>query len=349
MNPQLIAKGYIGRDWAPIPIPYKSKVPVLDDWTNLRVTKENVAQFFNGEKQNVGVLLGEPSKNLIDIDLDCPEAVALAPIILPPTNAIFGRAGKPRSHFLYTVRNLICSKRFKNPANTNETLVEQRSTGGQTVFPGSVHPSGEPIEWAIEGNPAEVPADELEAAVRHLAVASLVRRYGQANINFANVEALLPALASAPEKVQEAARVWLRSEPQKQASHGTSRTQAQRPGSDNFWRAVNTVALANLDKWVPSFSRARFPNRHPRMARLVTPSWAQSTRRPLLAPGRYSGLWRRDCADGDRCRPQVWRGSRCPASGSMAVRANWRRRGKFGLQQRQGRTGRWQAATEKGC
>ena len=127
MNPQLIAKGYIGRDWAPIPIPYKSKVPVLDDWTNLRVTKENVAQFFNGEKQNVGVLLGEPSKNLIDIDFDCPEAVALAPIILPPTNAIFGRAGKPRSHFLYTVRNLICSKRIRKSSQ------HERNTGGTAV------------------------------------------------------------------------------------------------------------------------------------------------------------------------------------------------------------------------
>ena len=149
----------------------------------------------------------------------------------------------PRSHFLYTVRNLICSKQFKNPANTNETLVEQRSTGGQTVFPGSVHPSGEPIEWATEGNPAEVPADELEAAVRHLAVACLVRRYAQANINFANVEALLPALASAPEKAQEAARVWLRSEPQKQAARNFENSKRSPRGSDNFWRALNTVAL----------------------------------------------------------------------------------------------------------
>ena len=239
----------------PIPLPYKSKVPVLDDWTNLRVTANNVAQFFNGERQNIGVLLGEPSKNLIDIDLDCPEAVELAPIILPPTNAIFGRAGKQRSHFLYTVHNLICSKRFKNPANTNETLVEQRSTGGQTVFPGSVHPSGEPVEWASDGKPAEVPADELEAAVRHLAVACLVRRYGQANINFADVEALLLALASAPEKAQEAARVWLRSEPQNQVARDFQNSKRSARGSDNFWRALNTAGLKNLDKWV----RVLFP------------------------------------------------------------------------------------------
>ena len=259
MTPRVIAENYIRRAWAPIPVPYKSKVPALDDWTNLRITADTVAEFFNGEEQNIGVLLGTPSNNLTDIDLDCPEAVALAPIILPPTSAVFGRAGKPRSHFLYTVVEPICTKRFQNPINTSETLVEQRSTGGQTVFPGSVHPSGEQIEWASDGKLGRVPGDELEAAVRHLAVACLVRRYGDASNNLADVHALLPALANAPEKVQEVARVWLRIEPQHQASHDFQKTKRSPRGSDGFWRAVNTAALENLDKWVRSiFPKAVF-------------------------------------------------------------------------------------------
>ncbi len=35
-------------------------------------------------------------------------------------------------------------------------IVELRSTGCQTVFPGSVHPSGGLIEWSSNGEPAEV-------------------------------------------------------------------------------------------------------------------------------------------------------------------------------------------------
>ena len=55
---------------------------------------------FNGTG-NIGVLLGEPSGWLIDVDLDCDEAVALAPKFLPPTGATSGRPGKPASHWWY--------------------------------------------------------------------------------------------------------------------------------------------------------------------------------------------------------------------------------------------------------
>lgn len=48
-------------------------------------------------------MLGTPSGGLVDVDLDSPEAVCLAPHVLPETGATFGRASKPRSHFLYIV------------------------------------------------------------------------------------------------------------------------------------------------------------------------------------------------------------------------------------------------------
>ncbi len=48
-----------------------------------------------------GVLLGEPSLRLIDVDLDHPLTLELAASYLPPTNSIFGRTSKPRSHWLY--------------------------------------------------------------------------------------------------------------------------------------------------------------------------------------------------------------------------------------------------------
>ena len=43
-------------------------------------------------------------------------------------------------------------------------LVELRSTGAQTVFPPSVHPSGEVIGWSADGDAAPVDGRQLHAA-----------------------------------------------------------------------------------------------------------------------------------------------------------------------------------------
>jgi Protein of unknown function (DUF3987)/Primase C terminal 2 (PriCT-2) len=48
-------------------------------------------------------------------------------------------------------------------------VVELRSTGTQTVFPGSTHPGGEAIEWHSDGEPAEIDPEKLLAAVSGLA------------------------------------------------------------------------------------------------------------------------------------------------------------------------------------
>src|SRR5262245_33654148 len=43
--------------------------------------------------RNVGVRLGPESNNLADVDLDCVEATAAAPYLLPGTDSAFGRGG----------------------------------------------------------------------------------------------------------------------------------------------------------------------------------------------------------------------------------------------------------------
>jgi len=55
-------------------------------------------------------------------------------------------------------------------------LVELRSTGGQTVFPGSTHPTGEAVMWESQGPPAAVAPAVLRQAVAELAVACLLTR-----------------------------------------------------------------------------------------------------------------------------------------------------------------------------
>src|SRR6266536_3113516 len=129
-----VAREYLERGWAVIPIPHGRKTPLIKEWPKLRITEADAADYFNGQPQNIGVILGTPSLNLIDIDLDCPEAVMLAPHFLPETPAIFGRTSKLRSHYLYESK--IGQAKYKAP--DGKMLLELRSDGGQTIFPGSV-------------------------------------------------------------------------------------------------------------------------------------------------------------------------------------------------------------------
>src|SRR5688572_84736 len=99
-----LARDYLGRGWAPIPIPAGEKGPRIKGWQHLRITAAEAARYFNGAAQNIGIILGEASHDLVDADLDCQEAVTLAPYFLPPTDAVFGREGKPHSHRLYVAR-----------------------------------------------------------------------------------------------------------------------------------------------------------------------------------------------------------------------------------------------------
>lgn len=167
MNALDAALIYLQRGWFVVPVPFRSKNPGLKGWQQLRLTAETAPQYFSGQAQNVGLLLGEPSGWLIDIDLDHQRAVELAPEYLPPTPAIFGRVGKPRSHWLYRVTAPTSPKRIRS--KSAGTIVEIRSTGQQTVAPPSVHEKGDAIEWISEGgDPAEIDPNVLRDAVIRL-------------------------------------------------------------------------------------------------------------------------------------------------------------------------------------
>jgi Bifunctional DNA primase/polymerase, N-terminal len=178
-----IALDYIERGWNPVPIPFREKGPTGNGWQARVITADTAPQFFNGGPQNIGVILGPTSRGLTDIDLDCPEAIALAPYILPATDAVFGRQSKPASHFLYATElaGVVnkAAQRFKDPT-PNAMMVELRiggAKGAQTVFPGSIHESGEAIIWVTNGEPATVDSEELQHRVRELAAYCLIVRH----------------------------------------------------------------------------------------------------------------------------------------------------------------------------
>lgn len=165
------AKRYTRRGWSVVPVPHKQKAPHLEGWQKLRLAEPEVGEYFT-EDLNIGVLLGEPSNGLLDVDLDCAEAIFVAPHFLPATGRIHGRPSKPNSHYWYQCKSSPKPEKFNDVDGT--CLVELRSTGQQTVVPPSIHPSGERIEWAETGDVARVRLEELLIAVKRTAAAALI-------------------------------------------------------------------------------------------------------------------------------------------------------------------------------
>ena len=103
-NIQEVAKDYLKRGWCPIPIPKGKKNPILGEYQKLRIVEAEIPGYF-ADDPNIGLVLGEASGGLTDVDLDCPEAIKLAPGFLPNTSMVHGRPGNPRSHFWYVCPN----------------------------------------------------------------------------------------------------------------------------------------------------------------------------------------------------------------------------------------------------
>ena len=128
---------YRALEWALIPLPEGSKVPVAKHWGTRQF---DPADFPTG--CNVGLILGPRSHDAVDADLDCREAIDLAPIYLPPTGAKFGRASKPGSHWLYESPGALFDH-WTDPLSKNDTLLELRAPGKeggshQTIIPPSI-------------------------------------------------------------------------------------------------------------------------------------------------------------------------------------------------------------------
>jgi hypothetical protein len=176
------AAEYAKRGFAPVPVPYQEKRPVLPGWQKLRLRPEDVPRYFNGQPQNVGLILG--IGGLADVDLDAPEAAAAARELLPDTAFRYGRQSKPGSHAMYVCEPVPVTRQYKCPV-TGASLIELRGVsrkgepGAQSLVPPSCHPSGEPVrfERGCRPEPARVTAAELERAVARVAAAALLARH----------------------------------------------------------------------------------------------------------------------------------------------------------------------------
>jgi hypothetical protein len=111
----------------------------------------------------------------VDVDLDCNEAINVAPFFLPPTQT-FGRASKRSSHWLY-ISPKVNTQQYRF---NRKMIVELRSTGAQTIFPPSAHEdTGESIEFENNDEIASISASDLSARVRKVAAAAILARVWQ--------------------------------------------------------------------------------------------------------------------------------------------------------------------------
>jgi hypothetical protein len=170
---------YLRRGLSIVPIPRGQKKPAMPGWQNFSAAIEDIPRLF-GDGENVAVRLGPRSGELVDIDLDCAEALPLADLYLPATGAEFGRASKARSHRLYIAPGAIYEA-FADPIS-GEMLLELRADGREggghlSLLPPSLA-DGEQRHW--HGNtiaPAVVSTVALRLATAWLAIGCLVMRY----------------------------------------------------------------------------------------------------------------------------------------------------------------------------
>jgi hypothetical protein len=171
-------KEYRELGWHLLRIRKNSKEPMDKGWQNAPYTGPWSPEW------NVGVALGKKSRNLVDLDLDWPEAREIASIVFKLEGiATFGRKSCPLSHVLVSseienIKKYTLPKSFAEYGPEKHTLCVLEVRGnGYTVLPPSIHPSGETIEWYCDGTIPKVEAKTLFRQIGPLAFISVCIRF----------------------------------------------------------------------------------------------------------------------------------------------------------------------------
>ena len=272
------AKRFLGKGWRIVPVPPKEKGPKTKGWQNLRIKESEIDDYFQHDS-NIGLLTGEPSGGLTDVDLDCLEAIELAGLFLPFTGRVHGRKSKPKSHRWYIVSPIPSPEKYSDIDGT--CLLELRSAMQQTVVPPSVHPSGEHIKWANRERPAKVDGAYLRSATARLAAAALIARHWppagnrnaaalalagtllRAEWNEGEVEDFIVAVARAADDEEWASRKAVARTTRKRLDKDATATGRQRlaeiMSNEVVNRACSWLGIESTRIWSPRLSRQSVP------------------------------------------------------------------------------------------
>jgi hypothetical protein len=167
---------YESRGFALVPVPAGKKCAITAGWPDRAFTIRDFRR-----EDNVAFKCGSRSREAVDVDLDCPEAIELADLYLPVTEAEFGRPSKPRSHRLYVAAGA-SFEAFHDPLSAGQTLLELRADGRDrgahlSLLPPSVTDTERRAWCSNTIELATVNARALRQCAAWLAVGCLVMRW----------------------------------------------------------------------------------------------------------------------------------------------------------------------------
>jgi len=155
---------YLKNGLSIIPLRPKSKEPAIDSWKpyqERRATEEEVEKWFRNTNNNIGIICGTISGNLVIIDFDSEELFQkwyeiidkeypeIRDIIL---NTWIIRTGRGRHIYLRVNED---EKEFKERFRNKPKLIDDvdiKGEGGYVVAPPSIHPNGKQYEFLISPN-----------------------------------------------------------------------------------------------------------------------------------------------------------------------------------------------------
>ncbi len=161
-------KYYLDNEFAVTPL--NGKDAFIPEWQKIRISREQALSYISKGNTNIGIVLGDASGGLVDVDIDDEAALVFAPDFLPETGMKFGRSSSPERHWVYKVREAQKTKRF---SASEGMIIELRGNGSQTMFPGSIHPdTAEEIIFSTVGAPGTSSWSVLKTAVVKIAIAA---------------------------------------------------------------------------------------------------------------------------------------------------------------------------------
>lgn len=168
-----IAQEMRGRGFSPVRVEPRGKKPMEPAWQTIVYSETDLPRAFAGN-ENVGILLGVHSDGTVDLDVDHGRGGALLDAIGCPKTLAYHHARRP--HLLFRCEPPPKTTKFEGSRNGKKlTFIEVRSTGTQSVAPGSIHPDdGKPYEWLNQEERANWHGDEVIDFARELATACLL-------------------------------------------------------------------------------------------------------------------------------------------------------------------------------
>jgi AAA domain-containing protein/bifunctional DNA primase/polymerase-like protein len=143
------ARAYLRRGWRVVPLRPGEKAPAAPHWPDLRLTEGELPVWYGPSVvagYGVGLLLGEPSGGLVDVDCDTQEAALAAAELLPPTGRVSGRHGNPASHYWYVIADGEQGE-LPRTAKFTFTFGEGVGRGGQGGHGGQGGQGGQAAGW----------------------------------------------------------------------------------------------------------------------------------------------------------------------------------------------------------